>query len=233
MPPHRGRRQQVNNNQLIGYFVLLVLLIIFLGTVGLKFLLNTSIFVADKLSKNRTSISKEEDTDFSLPPEFDFVPEATNAAELQLTGSAPKDKSLKIYINNSMDKDILLTEDTFDVSITLNQGQNTLYAESVDPKTQIVKKSREYTVFYSNKKPTLEISSPSDGSITDKQDIDVNGTTDADVTITVNGKPAVTTPSGSFSFSLHLHEGDNAIVVKAVDLAGNSEEKTITVKKES
>lgn len=229
----RSTRQSVNNNQLIGYFIVLILLIIFLGTVGLKFLLNTSIFIANKLSNTRSLTQKEADPEFATAPEFDNIPEATNSASIQVSGTAPIGRNLKIYVNGELEKDILLTEEQFDTTISLQEGQNTIYGESIDTKTNDSKKSPEYSVFFSNKKPTLVVTSPTDGSITDKQEIEIVGTTDSGSSVTVGGRPAVVNGSGSFSFTLILKDGDNTITIRATDQAGNSEEKIITVKKEN
>lgn len=87
--------------------------------------------------------------------------------------------------------------------------------------------------------PTLTISAPQTGAITNKADVTVTGkTNDATsspitVTIKLNGKDqgTVTVGSdGSFSKALTLTEGTNSIVVTAKDGAGQTSTITMSVK---
>ena len=74
--------------------------------------------------------------------------------------------------------------------------------------------------------PTLNLSSPADGLVTNKAALVVNGVTNdatsSPVTVTVNGKAAAVDADGSFSVSLTLTEGRNDISVVATDSAGKS-----------
>ena len=77
--------------------------------------------------------------------------------------------------------------------------------------------------------PTLNVTSPADGLITNNPSLVVAGTTDdstsSPVTLTVNGQAVTVGSNGSFSTTLTLSEGDNTITIKVVDKAG----KTTTV----
>jgi hypothetical protein len=78
--------------------------------------------------------------------------------------------------------------------------------------------------------PTVQISSPSDGSITNKPEVTISGTvSDVDSGIKkvdINSNPATLT-DGSFNTVVKLEEGKNTVTVKAVDKADN--ETTITL----
>lgn len=87
--------------------------------------------------------------------------------------------------------------------------------------------------------PTLTVSSPTTGSITNKSAATVSGKTNdatsspVSVTITLNGASvgSVTVGSdGSFSKAITLAEGQNTIVVTAKDGAGKTSSVTIKVK---
>lgn len=82
--------------------------------------------------------------------------------------------------------------------------------------------------------PTLSISAPAEGFITNKSTLTVKGTTDDEtskpVAITVNGAPIPVTLSGTFSKDVTLKEGSNTITIVAKDKAGKTTTVTRTVK---
>jgi len=72
--------------------------------------------------------------------------------------------------------------------------------------------------------PTLNVTTPADGTITNKSTITVSGTTNdatsSPVTLTINGQSVTVASNGTFSKEVTLSEGPNPIVVKATDSAG-------------
>lgn len=82
--------------------------------------------------------------------------------------------------------------------------------------------------------PTLSISSPSDGYVTNKNTITVSGTTNdatsSPVTVTVNGKAVTVSSNGTFSTDVTLTSGNNTITVIAKDSAGKTTTITRIVK---
>lgn len=85
--------------------------------------------------------------------------------------------------------------------------------------------------------PTLNITAPADGLITNNASLTVSGTTNdatsspVTVTIKLNGtdQGAVTVTSGSFSKAITSATGSNTIVVRSTDSAGKYSEVTRTV----
>ena len=77
--------------------------------------------------------------------------------------------------------------------------------------------------------PTLSVTSPSEGLITNKTTVTVSGTTNdvtsSPVTLTVNSKAVTVNSDGSFSTTVTLAAGSNTITIVATDSAG----KTTTV----
>lgn len=77
--------------------------------------------------------------------------------------------------------------------------------------------------------PTLSVTSPTEGLVTNKTSITVSGTTNdatsKPVTVTVNGTSVTVDTNGAFSKSVTLQNGSNTITVVAKDAAG----KTTTV----
>ena len=78
-------------------------------------------------------------------------------------------------------------------------------------------------------KPKLEVSQPNDNSKTNKQEIKIEGKTDKETYIKINGQPVVVDSQGSFVTLFKLNEGDNSIEIIAEDIVGNQEKKTIKV----
>ena len=115
----------------------------------------------------------------------------------------------------------------------LSDGAHTVVATASDyDGNAAVQKSVTFTV--DTIPPTLSISAPAEGFITNKSTVTVKGTTDdatsKPVTVTVNGAPIPVTPSGTFSNYVTLKEGSNTITIVAKDKAGKTTTVTRTVK---
>ena len=80
--------------------------------------------------------------------------------------------------------------------------------------------------------PTLTLSNPTDGLITNNKSLTVSGTTNdatsSPVTVKVNGSAVSVSSTGTFSTTITLVEGSNTITVVATDSAGKS--STVTRK---
>jgi hypothetical protein len=80
--------------------------------------------------------------------------------------------------------------------------------------------------------PSIQITSPSDGSITNKTEIAISGTV-SDVgsgvkSVEINSNP-ITFTDNSFNALVKLEEGKNTVIVKAVDKAGNETTATLNI----
>lgn len=76
-------------------------------------------------------------------------------------------------------------------------------------------------------KPTLTITEPSDGIITQVDSVVVSGSVfppARSTVITVNGQEVAVQPRGLFSTIVHLKEGSNTITIKALDKPGSTDE---------
>lgn len=204
----------------------------FLLTSGFSFLINSSVFVGNLFGGGRSEY------DFGTAPkfyniEFDEVPAATNSASLQVSGIAENLDEITIYVNGSRSKKIEVdSEGKFSTVLSnYDQGTNTLYAIGRNDKTKQNKKTEIISFLYKTAKPTIEISEPSDGSRTPRDEIKVSGKTDAEEDMTVRVQGALTTvdASGNFQSFVRLKEGENKIKITVTDAAGNTEEKEITV----
>jgi hypothetical protein len=225
--PTLSHRQKNYYKQFIVYFILLILLIIFMLTIGIKLLINLSLFIANR-NTDSTPTTQESNT-YLAPPTINDLPDATNSAMIKFSGSATSGNILTLYVNKAKVKEVSISDNTFHADATLDKGTNEIYLTLEDKKAKQKKDSSIYTITYIADKPKLDITSPHDGDKTNKNEIVVTGETGKDIDITVNGSPTVVNADGKFSYSLRLSQGDNKITIKARDAASNEETKELTV----
>ena len=201
---------------------------------GIPLLINLSLFLSGGSKKEQL---QSKNPSFIASPILNSLPSATSSAIISVSGIASENQIINLYINDNL-VDETKTDDngSFSSEGLLNSGENTIKAKAVvDPSTSSgqVKESefsQPITVVFKSAPPGLNIISPSDGqSFKDQNTIDIQGTTDQDVRITVNGFWAITDNNGSFSYRLPLQNGENKIKIIATDIAGNKAEKEIKV----
>lgn len=224
-----SHRQRQFKRKVYFYIILIVALTIFLSTFGFKFLITSGIFISNMFTKEETTQATPDDFFGSL--DIDQIPTATNSATFLVSGSAPEFDSVEFYINGKKVKSTVLTgEKSFSKEIgDLRKGSNKVYVKALTKKADNTRESDTYTVIYSNDKPKLEISEPVDNSTTGNYELKVAGKTTADITIRINDFPVVVDSQGSFQTFVRLSDGENKIKVDAIDDAGNTETKTLTV----
>ncbi|HLC94267.1 MAG TPA: hypothetical protein VJH96_01760 [Patescibacteria group bacterium] len=224
---HRSKKY---SSQIFTYSVILIVVVLFLATIGFKFLISTSLFIS-RLSQrgaNGTPNNNNE-TVILFEPELFNPPSATNTATLQISGNTTPNTELSIYINDSEQKKLTPTTYTFETEVELTKGENTLYILAVHKETKKQKQSRIYKILYKDGKPTLEMTTPADGDTVRTDEVQIVGKTDADVLVHINTFPVITLADGSFSHTVKLQEGENKIIISARDIAGNEEQKELTV----
>lgn len=154
------------------------------------------------------------------------LPNATNEAILVITGKANPDTLIELYHNK---KKTLTTnadfEGSFQFEYVLENRNNQFFVKSRDKYNNKTKESKVYDLTYIDLPPRLEIKSPEGGSKVYDSRITVEGVTDREVFVKINGLPVVTKADGTFSYPMNLNKGDNEIVVVAEDVAGNTTEQ--------
>ncbi len=221
------RRQANTQKQTITYAILLVLLVIFLATVGIQIVIKTSLFFAGFSSKK--TVKNIDESTVLIEPEIDNLPDATSSARIIVEGRASEKTIIEFYVNEDKVEETEAEDGTFSTEIQLDPGENLLYIRSLDEKKVKSKDSQVYKVVYINKEPELTITSPADGSEVDKDEITVSGTVTENMTVKVNGLPTIVNSTGQFNRSVQLTEGDNTIIIVGTDLASKTVEKQIKV----
>lgn len=180
------------------------------------------------------------------PPTLDAPVALTRDATITISGRlldelpAGGPYNLRLYVNDELRSETRLgrRETTFSIAdVPLAEGDNTISAAiagAVDESAH----SAPVSVTRDGTAPRIQISSPAAGSIVYGETMLLTGTTEANASVKVvdraNGAQAETTAgtSGVFSVLLALQSGTNTLEVSAVDLAGNSSRKQMSVSRE-
>lgn len=195
---------------------------------GIPLLASFSLMVS---GQNSNTEQKKDVFSFINSPILSTLPEATNSAEIVISGKSKKDTQVELFINDELvDKTSADSKGVFDFKTALSEGNNKIAVRTrEDDKTSDL--SQSFDVILDTTSPQLSIDSPQDGQSfsKDQNKAQVTGKTETDVTVTVNGFRAIVSFNGNFSYNLPLQNGENIIKVIAYDLAGNKTEKEIKV----
>lgn len=161
------------------------------------------------------------------PPVLNIPYESTNTAQITIKGySTPKSK-VSIYIDDNLQGETDTLEDgTFELKdVSLNLGTNNIYGKTQDANSESLP-SKTIKVFYDSEKPILEILEPEDGKEIQGGDkkIRVSGKTEPGAKIFINNNQVIVDSNSNFSFYQALNDGDNDILIKALDFASNATE---------
>lgn len=227
-----NRTSVKQNNRQALYFIIGFIALLFILVQFGPFFINVfgNIIYSIRADKPETQIIGQE---LLQPPSLYNIPNATQSAYVNFEGNASVDEgTIEIYVNDELEEEIELngSSDFEARRISLKSGENTIKARLViDDKTSSF--SEDYLISYIKDKPSLEISSPSNGASFTRADrkISVNGKTSPENTITVNSFRAIVDNSGNFSYQLELKDGENTITVVAQNEAGLTEQAEIKV----
>lgn len=224
---YRQAEKESKRNIALSIFGIVVLLFI-LFKFGIPALVSFSLFLS---GSKQTAVSPQNSTEVITPPQLNPLPSATNSANFQLFGKSQSQAVISLYLNNNLlDKTQADNNGNFSFKSSYIQGDNKIYVIA-KINNQTSNPSDTLNVLFKNTSPSLSVNSPSDGQqfSKDQNSINVSGTTDTGVNITVNGHWAIVDQNNNFSYLLNLKSGNNDIKVEATDLAGNKTNKEIKV----
>jgi len=199
---------------------------------GIPAMIKLAIFLGD--IRNSTTPIENQDKIPPATPQLSTPPVATSSAQISLSGFAEPGSTVMVYLNGSKVGEMLVdNQGTFSLpDLNLSEGANRFYAVAVDTTGNESQKSNTQTTNLDTKAPEISITSPLEAQKffgLNEQMITITGATDPDANVTVNGQHLVVDPSGNFTSRFQLSEGDNEILIKAVDTAGNNSEKKVKV----
>ncbi len=196
-------------------------------------LLPAVIRIVDSLGKRTLVRTENEEV---IPPQSPILfptPDATNSAEISLSGFAQSDTTVTLYNNGVRVQEVTPDGDGQFVFqfITLTEGDNDLHVVSRTNKTSEAK-SKQHLIVLDTKPPTLTITSPTDKSTITRrreQSITISGSTDPKTRVYLQDKLLFTNNQGGFNGQYQLGDGDNVLKFKAIDAAGNMTESSLTI----
>jgi hypothetical protein len=226
-----SKREAKRNLRQAALFGLLTIFLIFAIIFwGIPALVRMAVFVGDLRGSSQPV---EQDESLSLqPPTLYPLPEATNSAEIKISGISQSGLTIKVFLTGADSKDILTDDQgNFSTKEKLTLGRNEIYAVAADAKNKQSNPSDKMIVWYDNEAPSLEISQPNDGTVIteDKGKVEIIGKADSESEVLINDHLTVVDKDGNFKYTFNLSTGENKILITATDQAGNKTEKTLTV----
>lgn len=199
---------------------------------GIPAVIRMAGFIGELRASNDPILSN--DTIPPYAPQLAIPYEATSSSQIDIKGYAEAGTSVKLFNN---EKEISATEVNQDSEflfedIALESGDNELYVVSIDDAKNESDPSRTAIVSYDNQPPVLEVTEPSEGESFysfSEQTITVSGTINETADIFVNNRISFANSQGEFNQKVRLEPGENQIIVRAIDPAGNETSETVIV----
>lgn len=230
---YRTRRQirKIARNSRRNFIITLVLIVLLAyGTVNwvLPSFINGIGFVKNNLSPPDKIIRQTSDSALLAPPVLNIPYEATNTAQIGITGYATANSKVKLYLDDQL-KDTVDTLENGDFvvrNLELSLGTNNIYAKTLDEKNVESLPSKTIRVIYDDEKPSLILNEPEDNKQIQGGDkrVRFSGKSELGVQIFINDNQIIVDKDGNFTTDLPLNEGDNDFNVRAKDKASNSSE---------
>lgn len=190
----------------------------FIGTLG---------FITSIFKQSKKIVTQENST--LAPPVLNIPFEATNTAQITISGYATPHTKVLIYIDDEQKDFSESNEDgNFEFKdISLSLGTNNIFGKTSDEKGESLP-SKTIRVIYDNEKPVLNIFEPEDGKTVQGGDrnIKISGQTEPQAQVYINDTRVVVDSEGKFSLTQNLSDGENNFTIKAVDQASNKTEDT-------
>jgi len=222
--------ERKNIRKAILYITLTIFSLALLIVLGIPSLAKMAAFLSDLRGSSQPI--EREDTTPPPPPRFETPSRYTNREIAKIKGFGEPGSTIKIFANNQTEEVIVNSEGYFLYDFKLHNGENTISAVDVDKSGNESPNSGSITIFYDNKPPEIEITTPEDGKSfygTKQRQITIEGTTKDVKTLTINGRVITIRNDNSFIYSVSLSEGENNFDITAKDEAGNEVTKRITV----
>ena len=217
-----ARREEKNTIKRIFILsIVSVVLVFLLLTLGVS-LLGKLTDLLGLVFKGKTSAPSSENITLQ-PPILDSIPQATNSAQLKITGFSSDGKKVEVYKNGEKVGDTTVDGGRFSYEdITLSTGSNEITLKTVSDTGSSSDFSRAVTIVFAKKEPKLQVDTPTDSqNFSGNNRIKVAGQAEKNAQVFANGFLANVDGDGKFDVTIPLMDGENTIEVKALDEAGN------------
>ncbi len=220
---YRRRLPSRKKHNIFGTVILIIVILFIAFNWILPNLINGLGFI-NKTIKPVSNKNESTGENPTLAPPVLLIPyEATNSAEINISGYSQANSTVKIYLDDNL---ITETKPKDDGSFTtlgipLNLGTNNIYGKTTDERGQDSFSSKIIRLIFDNEKPFLDVFQPQDNLTSHDKNIKVTGKTEQGSVLYVNNNRTIISEDGSFQTLIGLNEGDNIIVIKTHDKAGN------------
>ena len=222
--------ERKNKRKAVIYIIFAILVLLLLVTLGIPLMVKMTSIISDIRQSDQPI--EQDDTTPPAPPRLDPLPEATNDERIEIKGTSEPGSTAILILNNEKIETIVNDKGEFNYTFNLDNGENTIIAQSKDREGNVSAETDEYAVVYDNEPPEVEIKSPGEGErffgLKERQII-IEGSTEQNVNITINDKFVAVDSDGTFAFATTLKEGDNEFKIKVTDNAGNTTETGLKV----
>jgi len=211
----------------IGLTIIVILILVFAGVPALTKFVS---FVSGFKKGSPQSISN--DTTPPAPPKFNTFSDFTNQATATISGTSESGATVDLTFNGTDQNTLVDKDGNFSFNIQLSDGSNTFSAIAIDPAKNKSQKTSDYKIILDTKTPNLTIDNPADGAQftgSKQRQVTIQGTTESSAQVTINDRIIAVDDNGKFQYTTTLNDGDNKFVVKAIDQAGNTSEKDLTL----
>lgn len=209
-----------------------LILIAALLSLVVRFGIPLLIQLAVLLTKDNSLSPEVNDTQILSAPTLDALPQATPSAKIHVTGFTLANTTVAILVNGQVETETVSADGKFDLPVELSDGTNIISALAKNSQGGQSSLSASWKVIRDSQAPALSITSPADNSSTqgDSQKIiEITGQTEPDAAVLINGRLAIVSSDGKFSFRIQQNDGDNPVTVAARDRAGNETTQTLTL----
>ena len=225
----RKSQEQITKRTVLLGFLTIVSLVVVL-VFGLPLLIKFSVFLGEGKSKN--SDQAEEKVLAPLAPRLVIPYEATNSAEIKVSGFA-EPKVMVELLKNEVSVGVTEVTEEGDFSfnrVILEEGDNGFSAIASTEEAGNGDGSKTINVLYDKTAPELTLTNPSEESLTvDSADFDVVGKTEPKTSVSINNRIATVDDEGNFKLKWQLDMGKNDLEITAMDLAGNQTKTKISI----
>lgn len=170
------------------------------------------------------------------PPIISDIPEATFSAEVNISGFAQPGLDVSLYLNGAeLGKKLTTESGTFEfINVPITEGENIVYAYAQTSRGLTSEKSKEYEIMLDTTKPTITLDSPKDGEVMRGQSQRIvtftGGINEEGSKVYIGERMAILSSEGKFNLPYQLIEGDQEIVIRAIDKAGNEAQMNIKLR---
>ncbi|WP_081816881.1 signal peptidase I [Butyrivibrio sp. AE2005] len=128
--------------------------------------------------------------------------------------------ALEFVVNDKVVEDVPMKDaGTYEYEIPVNEGENRIRTYIIDEKGNM--RSTAYQVVKDSESPVLKLEREYDGAKTYNEKVTFEGTVTGQDLFTINDSEVKVSGDGVWKYEYELHDGDNSVVFKATDLAGN------------